>query len=60
MSPAPSGMTVIAADGLLRYVLNWNGHIEHWSGFDRGRHSTAMEVPDLLVADIGEFFRDLR
>jgi epoxide hydrolase len=60
MSPAPSGMAVFAADNMLRYVLNGDGHIEHWSEFDRGGHFPAMEVPDLLVGDIRRFFHDLR
>ena len=60
MSPAPTGMAVFAADDLLRYVLNPNGHIEHWSEFSEGGHFPAMEVPDLLVGDIRAFFRPLR
>jgi pimeloyl-ACP methyl ester carboxylesterase len=59
-SPAPTGMAVFAADNLLRYVLNPEGHIEHWSEFERGGHFPAMEVPDLLTADIRAFFRRLR
>jgi epoxide hydrolase len=60
MSPAPTGMAVFAADNMLRYVLNRDGHIEHWSEFETGGHFPAMEVPDLLVADIRTFVRDLR
>jgi epoxide hydrolase len=32
----------------------------HWSEFDRGGHFPAMEVPDLLVGDLREFFGPLR
>ena len=60
MSPAPAGMAVFAADNLLRRVLNPDGHIEHWSEFERGGHFPAMEEPELLVADVRTFFRDLR
>jgi pimeloyl-ACP methyl ester carboxylesterase len=60
MSPAPAGMAVFAADNLLRYVLNRDGHIEHWSEFETGGHFPAMEEPELLVADLRTFFRDLR
>jgi epoxide hydrolase len=60
MSPAPAGMAVFAADDLLRYVLNRDGHIEHWSEFEDGGHFPAMEAPDPLVGDIRKFFRDLR
>jgi epoxide hydrolase len=59
-SPAPIGMAVFAADDMLRYVLNRDGHVEHWSEFERGGHFPAMEAPDLLVTDVREFFRDLR
>ena len=60
MSPAPAGMAVFAADNLLRYALNGDGHIEHWSEFETGGHFPAMEEPDLLVGDIRKFFHDLR
>ena len=60
MSPAPTGMAVFAADNLLRYVLNSDGHVEHWSEFESGGHFPAMEGPELLVGDIRKFFRDLR
>lgn len=60
LSPAPAGMAVFAADDLLRYVLNGDGHIEHWSEFESGGHFPAMEAPDLLVGDIRRFFHDLR
>jgi pimeloyl-ACP methyl ester carboxylesterase len=59
-SPAPIGIAAFAADDILRYVLNRDGQIGHWSEFDRGGHFPAMEVPDLLVTDIRDFFRGLR
>jgi hypothetical protein len=60
MSQAPTGMAVFAADNMLRYILNPDGHIPHWTEFDRGGHFPAMEVPDLLVDDIRTFFRPYR
>jgi pimeloyl-ACP methyl ester carboxylesterase len=60
MSRAPIGMAAFAADDVLRYALNRDGQIEHWSEFERGGHFPAMEAPDLLVTDVREFFRDLR
>jgi epoxide hydrolase len=60
MSPAPVGMAVFATDDMLRYVLNRDGHIEHWSEFEVGGHFPAMEAPEELVADVRMFFRDLR
>ncbi|HEY9411741.1 MAG TPA: epoxide hydrolase [Jiangellaceae bacterium] len=59
-SPAPMGMAVFAADNLMRYTLNRDGHLAHWSEFDRGGHFPAMEVPDLLVGDIRAFFTGFR
>ena len=35
-------------------------NIVHWTEFDRGGHFAAMEVPDLLVSDVREFFRRFR
>jgi len=60
VSPAPVGMAVFAADEMIRYVLNPDGRIEHWSEFERGGHFPALEVPDLLVGDVRTFFRELR
>ena len=34
-----------------------SNNIVHWSEFDRGGHFAAMEEPDLLVADVRDFFR---
>jgi hypothetical protein len=34
--------------------------IRHWTEFDRGGHFLAMEEPELLAADIREFFRQFR
>jgi microsomal epoxide hydrolase len=35
-------------------------NVVHWSEFDRGGHFAAMEVPDLFVGDVRDFFRELR
>jgi pimeloyl-ACP methyl ester carboxylesterase len=32
----------------------------HWTEFDRGGHFPAIEVPDLLVADLQAFLRRVR
>ena len=60
VSPAPAGMAVFAADDLMRYVLNRDGHIAHWSEFESGGHFPAMEASEPLVGDVRRFFRDLR
>ena len=44
----------------IRRFAELSDNIVHWSEFDRGGHFAAMEVPDLLVGDVREFFRPLR
>jgi pimeloyl-ACP methyl ester carboxylesterase len=34
-------------------------NVVHWSEFDRGGHFAALEAPDLLGADVQDFFRAL-
>jgi hypothetical protein len=53
-------MAVFAADNMMRYVLNRDGHIEHWSEFESGGHFPALEATGPLVGDIRMFFHDLR
>jgi pimeloyl-ACP methyl ester carboxylesterase len=59
-SPVPTGVAVFPGDLPARRVAERNYNIVHWSEFDRGGHFAAMEAPDLLVADVREFFRRLR
>jgi pimeloyl-ACP methyl ester carboxylesterase len=56
----PMGVAVFAADTTIRSLMESNGSIAHWSEFDRGGHFPAMEVPDLLAADLRTFFRGHR
>ena len=35
-------------------------NVKRWTDMPRGGHFAALEVPDLLVQDIREFFRPLR
>jgi pimeloyl-ACP methyl ester carboxylesterase len=53
-------MAVFNANPILRRVRDPQRTMAHWSEFERGGHFPAMEVPDLLVADVREFFRSLR
>jgi pimeloyl-ACP methyl ester carboxylesterase len=62
VSVVPTGVAVFPAEiagGVRRYAEQTN-NIVHWSEFSRGGHFAAMEEPDLLVADVREFFRALR
>ena len=57
--PVPVGVAVLPHDitQAVRPLAERLYDIRHWSEFDRGGHFAAMEVPDLLAADVGEFFR---
>ena len=57
---APQGWALFAAQPFVRAMMDPDHEIEPWSEFDRGGHFPAMEVPDLLVGDMREFFRTLR
>ncbi|MBF6330506.1 epoxide hydrolase family protein [Nocardia transvalensis] len=59
-SGVPTGAIVFAHDvGIRRYAEAANT-ITHWVDVDRGGHFAALEEPDLLIADVREFFRGLR
>jgi epoxide hydrolase len=57
---APQGWALFAAQPFVRAMMDPDHESEHWSEFERGGHFPAMEVPDLLVGDMREFFRDLQ
>jgi pimeloyl-ACP methyl ester carboxylesterase len=56
----PTGVAVFAEDISIRRFAEETNTITRWSDFDTGGHFAAMEVPDLLVGDVREFFRGLR
>ena len=55
----PTGVAVFPTDVSIRRFAEQDHNIVHWSEFDRGGHFAALEAPDLLTADIREFFRAL-
>ena len=59
-SPVPTAVANFAQDVAIRRFGEPAHTITRWTEFDRGGHFAAMEVPDLLVGDIREFFRGLR
>lgn len=59
-SEVPSGVAVFPGDFGIRAIAERDDNVVHWSEFDRGGHFPAMEVPDLMVADVRTFFRGLR
>ncbi|MFJ6838616.1 epoxide hydrolase family protein [Streptomyces sp. NPDC091209] len=60
-STAPTALAVFPEENFvaLRHVAERTDTIVRWTEFDRGGHFAAMEEPDLLVADIRAFFRQL-
>ncbi|MFE3192888.1 epoxide hydrolase family protein [Nocardia sp. NPDC059240] len=59
-SGVPTGVLSFAHDVCIRRYCEEANTITRWVDVDRGGHFAAMEEPELLVADVREFFRDLR
>ncbi|MEV6067481.1 epoxide hydrolase [Nocardia sp. NPDC052001] len=59
-SGVPTGVAVFPGNKTVRGVAENKNKVVHWSEFDRGGHFVAMETPDLLTADLRDFFRKLR
>jgi epoxide hydrolase len=59
---APTGLASFAFDfkPLRRLAERDHKNIVSWNDYDRGSHWAAHDAPDLLLADIREFFRQLR
>ena len=54
----PTGVAVsLTQDVAIRRLAERDHNVVHWSEFERGGHFAAMETPDLLVADIRDYFR---
>jgi pimeloyl-ACP methyl ester carboxylesterase len=63
-APAPRGTVPTAVlvsphDVTIRRWAERDHNVVRWTELDRGGHFLAMEQPDLLVADVREFFRAL-
>jgi epoxide hydrolase len=58
-SMVPTGVALFPRDSSIRRFAEREHTIVRWTEFDRGGHFAAMEVPDLLVGDVREFFRRL-
>jgi epoxide hydrolase len=59
--PAPLGVAVLPHDIVqsIRPLVELRHDVRQWSEFSRGGHFAALEVPDLLAADIAAFFKAL-
>ncbi|UED85731.1 epoxide hydrolase family protein [Streptomyces profundus] len=55
----PTGVLLSAVDATVRPWAERDHHIVRWTELDSGGHFLAMEKPELLVADIRAFFREL-
>jgi hypothetical protein len=61
ISGVPTAALVFAHDVAIRKYAETENAITRWTDVtDRGGHFAAMEEPELLLADVREFFRDLR
>lgn len=59
-SGVPTACAVFPGDSTIRGIAERQNNLVRWTEFDRGGHFAALEAPDLLVADLREFFADLR
>ena len=61
-SAVPTGVAVFPREIAppIRRFAEQSNNIVHWAEFGCGGHFAAMEVPDLLVGDVREFFRRFR
>ncbi|MVU78604.1 epoxide hydrolase [Nocardia sp. ET3-3] len=59
-SGVPTGVAVFPGNNTIRGLAERQNTMIHWSEFDRGGHFAPMEVPDLMIGDLREFFRKLR
>lgn len=60
ISGVPTGVIQFAMDVGIRHYAEREHRITRWTDATEGGHFAAMEVPDLLVNDIREFFRTVR
>jgi epoxide hydrolase len=56
----PKGVIAFNADDLTRPLLDPQNALAHWTSRSDGGHFPAMELPDVLVADMRKFFSNLR
>ena len=59
-SAVPTAVAVFTTDVSVRPFADKASNVVRWSEFGRGGHFAALEAPDLLTADVREFFRSLR
>jgi pimeloyl-ACP methyl ester carboxylesterase len=58
-SAVPTAVAVFTTDVSVRPFASKLNAVVRWTEFDRGGHFAALEAPDLLTADVRDFFRAL-
>jgi pimeloyl-ACP methyl ester carboxylesterase len=58
-STVPTAVAVFTTDVSVRPFADKLHNVVRWTEFDRGGHFAALEAPDLLAADLQDFFRPL-
>jgi pimeloyl-ACP methyl ester carboxylesterase len=58
-SPVPTAVVNFLGDRAVRGLAELSNTIIRWTEYDSGGHFASLQAPDLLVADIREFFREL-
>jgi epoxide hydrolase len=56
-SEVPVAVAVFTTDVTVRPFAERDHHVVRWTEFSRGGHFAALEAPDLLTADVRDFFR---
>ncbi|MDX3113862.1 epoxide hydrolase [Streptomyces scabiei] len=60
-NPTPTGVALFPYNfQSVRTIAERANNIVHWSTYERGGHFAALDVPDLLVGDLRQFFRRYR
>ena len=59
-SAVPTAVAVFTTDVSVRPFADKVNNVVRWTEFGRGGHFAALEAPDLLAADVREFFRSRR
>ncbi|TCC56373.1 epoxide hydrolase [Kribbella pittospori] len=59
-SGVPTAVLATAHDVAIRRYAERDNTITRWTDLDHGGHFAALEIPDVLLTDVRDFFRDLR
>jgi epoxide hydrolase len=57
--PVPTGIAVSPGDATVRRLAEREHNVVHFQEFDRGGHFDALEVPELVIGDLRQFFEAL-